>query len=917
MWNLYGTESPTNFSNPEIIQILDFKPSASIPESDFINESKTWLCYNDTVNIYGEVFEVQPNPMSAYTKIVGHRPVNLINHNRWNIVHPKWVNEAKTYTYDGCAYKWAFNTPGTGVYYFTAIEQGNEAYNYTPQIHFTDFTLNEINYKNVISLYLVAVESKTTASGCGAVRPLFGVDLSGYTFFDTYPVHYFLGPVIPSPVINEWLKNTFIVNPDIPVKPTGKADETELTSANFSWRNSFKIMNFDNLDDYENLWPEHLLIDNKYMLDPSDPDYVNIKNYFVWNDSNDTTNRYHYFDNFTSADTVRNIERRINEIIEIGSFIDGGFKITDAAQGYFGTNNSTIDDFSGQGLTGNYRQYSYGNMPKKVSGYAFTMEFNDYTLYSLSKVDIHTDNYWFRLENNYPHNNISFMTCQASGSSDIYVFNDCMIIRHEGHFYLGGVFRAGRLGNIGQIGFAILCRIDNLDELENYGGNEPGDPANTGDKYKVGISARLMTREFGPGDDGTENPNTDAYTNKVLGDAPDSDDDGSAYNLDGTPKDPADEDGTGTGEKNTHPVDSQQVPNKHDGSVGNGTGNPHDGDEEIDDPADSLPSGINSEGTVSGSGVITVFTPTLAELNTFTSEMLSNTVLDSIKNYFTTNPMDGIFGLHVLPYTGFAGVTTGSPKIGSHTFTSTMTLAGSEFLTVDYGTIFVPFAYDGYENYAPHSDAKIFLPFLGMKDIDINMIQGCHVNLKYNISLVTGDIYAYLYSQWAAKWGKAETNQGVNHLVYHWQGNCASTVPLSHLDSTNYIAGAMQTAGSIASLAAGAATANPLVIPAGVTGLTQGIAEIGRTSIITSGNISGVSAFMGCREPYLIISRPIMAYNGTYRHYLGQRANAIEQIAQLTEGTFTMMRNVDLSSVRATGDELNEIESILRGGFYI
>lgn len=905
MWIFYGTESPTNFNNPIPMHILDFVESDRISVADFNNVSNTWICYEDTVADSAGNFNAPVNSMFSYAdvKLAHGGGENLIHHNRLNIVHPKWIDNVKSYFYDGCAYTWRFVTAGTNIYYLTTYSMGTETWSYTPAIKFTEFIQNDITQDMVVACYLVGTPGNS-ASGIEAVRPLFGIDLSSVRAFQEHPIQYYLGPIIPKNTISEWLKGITINSPNKPNKPTGEADEVNLISSNYSWLNSFKIMNFDAVE----AWPDRYLIDLKWYTDNE-----SIKNYFVWNDVNDPQERYHYSGFITSAffNSMRAAERLINlDVTEVGSSIGCTYKVTDEAKGYWCSRNDRIDDFP---LAGAYTN----NMPSTAYGNIFKLDWTSYSYDNVRNIVLSTSEFYFSILKNYPNATAftNWLANYRTAYEDLLTFGGVYILRRGGHFYLGGMIKHGY--SSGSYGFAILCRIDNLDELENYDGPNPEDPADTGDEFAVGISGRLMSQIFGPGDGSTENASSDSVSNNYLGDAPDSDDDGSAYNPDGTPRDPADDDGDGTGEKNTHPVDNEQVVNHHDGSMGNGTGDPHDGDTEISDPETSLPTGVDVDGTVSGSGVLSVFTPTTAQLSAFTSELLSNTVLDSIKNFFTTNPMDGIFGLHILPYTGFSSATTANPRIGTHTFTATMNLASDEYITVDYGTIFVPFVYDGYENYAPQSDAKIFLPFIGMKDIDINLIQGCYINLKYNISLVTGDIYAYLYSQWAAKWAKAEQAQGVNHLVYHWQGNCAATVPLSHLDSTNYISGAMQVAGGITSLVAGAATANPFTIPAGVSGVTNGVAEMGRTSIITSGNVSGMAAFMGCREAYLLISRPIMAYNASYRHYLGQRSNAIELIGQLAKGTFTQMRNVDLSGVMATGDELNEIESILKGGFYI
>lgn len=907
MWYISGTESPVDFNHPTDQTIFDFVPSDHITENDFNNISKTFLVYNDTVSdgFGGAIFSA--NSLSFYISAAGSRHSNLIDHTRWNIVHPNWVDNIKTYFYDGCAYEWTLGTPGTQVYQFKTYSQGNNTYTYSPKLSYSHWTQNEITKEKVLSIRLVATKGNTSA-GIGIVRPLFGIDLSAYSSLYNiaeHPVQFFLGPIIPPGTINEWLKNRTIYNSEAPNKETGKADEADGKSNNFNWQNRFKIMNFDELDNADSLWPEHMLIDELWRGGG-----VSVQEYMVWNDDNDPNMTYHGY-GFNNGATLRLYEQRINDTqLELGSSIDSVY-ITGTATGKFCTNNSAIDQFT----DGNYYAMTPNGPDYIRIGNGMGLDFDLYNPPDPGDIIFDQWNTKFAININYANKGVAYLTRAASGSNDYYIFNDLMIIRHGGEYYLGGVFHFSKLNDLAWCGFCILCRITLLTRMDNYDGGQPGDPVDTGDEFRDGLSALEMSNIFGPGDNGTANPTTQSVENGYIGDSADID--GSAYNPDGSARDPEKENTGGTGEKNSHPVDNDQVTNHHDGSVGNGTGDAHQNDAKVDDPSSSLPSGVDTSGTVSGSGVLSVFTPSVAELTSFTSELLSNTVLDSIKNYFTTNPMDGIFALHILPYSGFSSNLVANPRIGTHTFTSTLTMAASEFITVDYGSMYVPFVYDGYENYAPLSDAKIFLPYIGMKDIDINIIQGCNIKLKYNISLVTGDIYAYLYAQWAAKWGKAETNQGVDHLIYHWQGNCASTVPLSHLDSTNYISGAMQIAGGITSLVAGAATANPVAIPAGIAGMTKGVAEMGRTSIISSGNISGTAAFMGCKEAYLLISRPIMTFSNAYNRYIGNRANAIEMIGSLAVNTFTMMRNVDLAGINATGEELAEIETILKGGFYI
>ena len=909
MWTIYGVDSPnvTGVTNPKSVIIGDFKSSDKITEGDFNNTSNTFLAYDG-----GSI-----SPNNKYSSYVqsGSFPSNLLGYNRFNILHRKTVENGQIqYEYDNCYYEWIFHTGGTNLYYFDGYNKNTRQYSECPAVDYRIYTNNAITRDRVQTLQLIATTGNHE-SGIGVVRPLWGLNLDGIEGFSEHPIQHVLGPALPEDLINEWLKYNKKNNPDAPVKPVldpEDANQHVAVSAGWTWHNKFKIMN------WSGPWP------NKFLIDGAPADMTDFwNNYAVYNQQNDTDNYYHILSTYTGDSVARsNFLRSLNACwknindreAEVGHSIND-FNYRDSANGDFITYNNDIDNLP---TPTNYRQMLMG--PNLVDIGDMDLDYsgkNVYNAFDLRGIKIKTGSKYFMINESYSNNTATFATGTISGT---YVFMDPCIIRYGSHYYIGGNMEY-KLGNYSTGAFVILCRIDNLQSMPNYGGPNPGDP-NPNNPDATGTDKNSMDETFGDGTSTSPNATTENIINDNIGDysGPDGTGtagDGSAYNPDGTPRDPADYGGTGTGEKNTNPVDSNAVPNSHDGSMGNGTGDPHGGDALVTDPSSTLPSGVQTAGTASGAGILQVFTPTLAELNTFTSELLSTSVLQSIKNYFTTNPMDGIFGLHILPYTGFAGTATANPRIGTHNFTATLTLASDEFITVDYGTVYIPFVYDGAENYAPYSDAKIFLPFIGTKDIDINVIQGSQCNLKYNISLVTGDIYAYMYCQWAGKWGSADIAQGVSHLMYSWQGNCAATIPLSHLDSTNYISGAMQIAGGITSLVAGAATSNPMAIMGGASALSQGRAELGRTSIVTSGNISGMAAFMGSREPYFIISRPIVAFSAAYNHYLGQRSNAIQRIGDLRDGTFTMMRNVDLAGVSATGDELNELMSILKGGFYI
>ena len=117
--------------------------------------------------------------------------------------------------------------------------------------------------------------------------------------------------------------------------------------------------------------------------------------------------------------------------------------------------------------------------------------------------------------------------------------------------------------------------------MSNFDAGNPGDPKTPTDPDAEpnGVNPAAINNTFGDGTGLKPNPTTESDINDSIGDAPASDNDGSAFNPDGTPRNPADYDTPrSTGEKNTNPVDTHSVPNTHDGSLGNGTGDVHEGD---------------------------------------------------------------------------------------------------------------------------------------------------------------------------------------------------------------------------------------------------------------------------------------------------------------------------------------------------
>lgn len=921
-------EAATSFAT------ANFTATSRISETDFRNQSLTTITVPDAnQQLLDYLTSSQGRTFPGGPPSGGVAPLYLIVHPT-TIITP--TSTTHTYDYDGCRFQCYSSSNNSG--HLMGFRSNTQTYDFQPTFSYVYAAPAELGSQNIpvtrISYVRWVAWWDSVNNRVGALRPLYAINMNGTGWVGGNGNAYFYGPLVPSSTVNEWFSNIIQrVDPDAPPAPDpGDSDSQDATSTGFTWLNQFEIMNWGASDP----WPQKMLFDipsggiNQYYYNGND----HWQEYLAQGDGLTDGGQFPWWGANKYTIKAYGVYQNLSAIHTFGSNL-GTYDKVSANEGKF--IKYTDEDGQGDTITGTKTEFGTPVNDIMISN-NFLLHFtwpNDY----VRGITITNNGSTFNSETNYPnynyHNKIGKLLIPTT--SMYATFPLLCIIRRGGHYYLGGLCFLYD-GSTFHCGLGVACRIDKLKDMPGYGGSDPDDPDNvTGtDPDSPGIDP---TKTFGDGtgigpspttDDGIGN-NTGDGTGPIdpglggpngnggLGSPGYYDPDGTYHAPDGTtygPDDPNNPRNKGTGEKQSNPVNTATTTNIHDGSVGNGTADPHGKDTAVTDPGTTLPA-AGTTGTIGGGGFLSIFTPTQAELDNFANELLNTTTLNAIKQYFSSNPMDGIFGLHILPYSGFAGSTVANPKIGSYDFSTTVTLAGEEYLNIDYGSMYVDFVYDGYENFAPQSDAKIFLPFIGTKDIDINLIQGCNISLKYNVSLVTGDIYAYLYAQWAGKYQQAGTLQGVDHLLYHWQGNCAVNIPLSHVDSSNYISGAMQIAGGITSLAAGAIAGSPFTIPSAITGVTQGIAEMGRSSIITSGNISGVAAFMGSREPYLILSRPIIAFDSQYNHYLGRKSNAIARIAALQEGSYTIMRNVDLSGIVATNDEKQMIEGFLKGGFYV
>lgn len=293
-------------------------------------------------------------------------------------------------------------------------------------------------------------------------------------------------------------------------------------------------------------------------------------------------------------------------------------------------------------------------------------------------------------------------------------------------------------------------------------------------------------------------------------------------------------------------------------------------------------------------GFLTLFNPSLSNIRDLAAYMWANPLFDvNAYKKILANPMDAILGLSIvpcaIPATSSKNVTVGNIPTGV-----SMPVCDGQYLSIDCGSINVNEYWGAYLDYSPYTKAELYLPYCGIHPIDIDDVMGKAVKVVYHVDILTGACVAYV------KCGDS--------VLYSYIGQCASSIPVSGSDWTNMINGIINASTAIGSMAATGGLTAPM---AASTIATTAVNTI-KPSIERSGSLSGTGGIMGNQVPYLILTRPRQALPELQNQFSGYPSFISSYLGDLIG--YTEVDSIHLEGIPATGAELNEIESILKGG---
>ena len=307
-----------------------------------------------------------------------------------------------------------------------------------------------------------------------------------------------------------------------------------------------------------------------------------------------------------------------------------------------------------------------------------------------------------------------------------------------------------------------------------------------------------------------------------------------------------------------------------------------------DTPVISAPTG-------QASALWSVYNPSQAQLNSFGAWLWSSNFIDQVLKLFN-NPMQSIIGVHKIfatPATSGAGnITVGYLDSGV-----SANLVSNQYTDIDCGTVKVGEQFGNVFDYTD-THIRLYLPFIGIVDLDTADVMRGSVKVVYHVDVITGACLADVLV----------TRDNSGGVLYQFAGDAAVRYPISSGSYIGVVSGIASAIGGVASaVMTGGAT-----LPLAAGAIAGGIGSA-KTNVQHSGNFSGNAGAMGAKKPYIIIERPQTMIATGFSEYQGAGANVRRTVGQMS-GYFKFSDVHTESISKASESEIEAIRAALESG---
>lgn len=289
-------------------------------------------------------------------------------------------------------------------------------------------------------------------------------------------------------------------------------------------------------------------------------------------------------------------------------------------------------------------------------------------------------------------------------------------------------------------------------------------------------------------------------------------------------------------------------------------------------------------------GLTSVYHVTSARLNQLGRFIWTDDAMDNIK-LLNNSPIQNIVSCKCIPF-GVGSFTTRNIVLGNIDTGVLGDKVNNNIGKVLIGSVNVTPPFNNFLSYGNYTSVSIYLPYLGLRQLDTDKVMGKTLKVYYNVDCLSGNCVIELFSN--------------NIKINEFSCNVSIDIALTSSNRAEIEKGYITSA-----IGGGVSLATGNVMGALGSGLNASMQKYNYTQ---SGTCSGSAYTNISKNCYIIIEYPDLLDNNSYKHTKGKPCEKRKRIGNCKG--FTTISNVDLQ-IKASETELNAIKDLLSSGVYL
>lgn len=317
-----------------------------------------------------------------------------------------------------------------------------------------------------------------------------------------------------------------------------------------------------------------------------------------------------------------------------------------------------------------------------------------------------------------------------------------------------------------------------------------------------------------------------------------------------------------------------------------------DDDDGYSDDKDNDENDNDTSDVSSGIGVLTTtFKMTKDRLQQLGRFLWDSNIFDNF-SLICSNPIENIISCKSTPLS--LNGTTQKIILGNVDTGVNGDKVSNNFTKQNIGSILITEKYHNFLDYAPYTNVIIYLPYVGFKELDTNLVMEKTLSISYTVDIITGGCLCQITSN--------------NVKLYEFNGNMGIDIPITASNRAQVEAGYISSGIGIAS-----SVASGNIVGAATSLINSAESQYHYASTSSPNPMCVASTNRTC---YVILDRPTYQTLKSFNHTRGKKCYLTKTINTL-KGYTICDEHIDLSGIRATDSEKEELIKILSSGFFV